>query len=88
MVASAAAVTFEWRASDGWPGVLTLTASLPTLIPAANLIAAVTLLSFATVELATRIAAPVARAGRSGQADTSNIIVRLHRQPADAPWWD
>ena len=36
MVASAAAVTFEWRASDGWPGVLTLTASLGTVIPAAG----------------------------------------------------
>ena len=57
MVASVAAVTFERRASDGQPGVLTLTASLPNVIPAANLIVAVTLLSFATVKLATRIAA-------------------------------
>lgn len=72
MVASVAAVTFARRASDGWPGVLTLTASLPSVILAANLIVAVALLSFATVKLATRIAAPVARAGRFGQADTSN----------------
>lgn len=43
MVASVAAVTFERRASDGRRGVLTLSASLGTVIPAANLIVAVAL---------------------------------------------
>jgi hypothetical protein len=62
-------------------------ASLPTVIPAANLIVAVTLLSFATVKLATRIAAPVAQDGRSGQADTGNKWCAFIGSPRTR-WWD
>lgn len=85
--ASAAAVTFERRASDGWLQVLTLTASLPTVVPAA-LIVAVTLRSFRDRKVGDADRSPGLLGMAVAPVRPTPVMVRLHRQPADARWWD